>query len=917
MSAWTEITTYCAKLIAPSVTGISQLTNVFIRGASSSNTNAGTLYVNLTNSGSTRTVDLFKDSIKTLLVGRATRVGDGWAYVVQQNNSGLGGTMTITYTGDDTTGNTFFFNFLERIFVMDSDSVLKPYKNDLIIFNKNVDTTCYVCHINLTDNKFVWINGGLDIGYGGAPFPDSGSQGSTTPYGYDLIYTFCRITNTDGTLNSSVNRISGVLQYESASNAYTSSSSLPTNLAKDYGEYWTANPISGANPLTLVMSKGGTLAESLFGDQAAHHYTHIGVYRCLDRGINGIDPISGAGNDNTIFVWDSDIDITSPTASLTKTDADLRATLEAGTILETRFWTNIATGEVGEVSDNFIFSATRGLNKIDYGQIENPVYIGFHFPAQFLQLNDGIQDMRKVGDLVIPLCASKTYTISPKIFSNISSNGAVNILRSLTTASETIGITDYGSIADLDQTSFIAHCSDHTFRVFDSVSWQQDDLASSKIGSVLKGIINGSVGVYFNRAYYFWYRTSASSNTAYCLRLGFGKDAGSGWSKVSGDSWPLPHTNIGAYVIFDTNNVQRCVVLDAADAKFYWIETFTGYSGSNLTKVYLDKVASNGSGGTNVQPKFRIKDLQGSLENYSCILQESYVATRPTTGSYLSGFQLNVNAYTNGGSTVVGSISNAPYNGDIQTFREVEGNSIQLEYIFLASGLFVTSASGTYYSLDKKNVTRDITTTDDYSYQINLNSNLNHWFTRTNPIYMDLATNTNGAVTGTLTTTTGPDTKTTSAMSFASSTYITKTAAYSYASDFALSFWIQSAVTATDIFRIAGSTPFYIQFASNTSITISALGNITISTIASGWHHFLVSRTGSTFTVYQNGVSKGTVSGSATYGGGNLVIGGSISGTAIADIRIFSSNLSLATDAYYYADVVSATSFGSLVMPIF
>lgn len=81
-----------------------QLSDWSVTGATMSNTDAGTLYWNLTNSGSTRTVNAYKDSAEAAgdLVLQGTSSGDGTITLAEQNSSGLSGSVTVAYTTDDT-----------------------------------------------------------------------------------------------------------------------------------------------------------------------------------------------------------------------------------------------------------------------------------------------------------------------------------------------------------------------------------------------------------------------------------------------------------------------------------------------------------------------------------------------------------------------------------------------------------------------------------------------------------------------------------------------------------------------------------------------------------------------------------------------------------------------------------------------
>ncbi len=80
-----------------------ELASWAISGLNATNSNGGVLYWKLTNSVSTRTVQIYKDSGGTSLVASGSRSGDGSITLTAQNGSGLSGSVVVTYSGDETT----------------------------------------------------------------------------------------------------------------------------------------------------------------------------------------------------------------------------------------------------------------------------------------------------------------------------------------------------------------------------------------------------------------------------------------------------------------------------------------------------------------------------------------------------------------------------------------------------------------------------------------------------------------------------------------------------------------------------------------------------------------------------------------------------------------------------------------------
>lgn len=92
-----------------------QLASWVIHGLTVYNSKFGLLYWELTNSGTTRTVKLYKSIHKQSgdEVASGSRVGDGSITLTASNSSGITGTVTVTYTTDDTdTANTLAVNCL-------------------------------------------------------------------------------------------------------------------------------------------------------------------------------------------------------------------------------------------------------------------------------------------------------------------------------------------------------------------------------------------------------------------------------------------------------------------------------------------------------------------------------------------------------------------------------------------------------------------------------------------------------------------------------------------------------------------------------------------------------------------------------------------------------------------------------------
>lgn len=943
MTTWTEIKAYKNKSASSqgfvANGGLSQTSTMF-GGCTTSNTDAGILYWNLTNSGSTRTFNVYKNSGKTQLVAQGVRIGDGAVGLVPQNSSKLYGSVYITYTGDDTdSGNTITG-------LLDGDSIfgglytpggkMVPYGNDAIIFPyqqvalaSQVPQIC-ITYLDLTNTELYYLgtgsySGGAAVGLKYMPslgtVQGSGSEGASTPYGRRYLYTFSRIVDSTNAVDLTLNRNTGVLKFETMAIPVYSSAQVKTF---DYSEYWFANAVSVSNPnsVDMLAQQNVFLSTVPVDFLAPPHTTHVSLYATLDIGTTyGVDPETGAGNNREIYVWIADVPrcgggVAALTFSDTVTDAVLRARYDAGYGLRTRFFDPMDVGEVGMFAGSFMYMAPRYAAKYEYCQLAKPEFLGFYRPDfQFGIVDDKIYDMRRVAGNAEIFCSGSTYESNPKIYEDKGSVEPIFVLRGPSKISSSIGVMDYGSIAYIDENSVIAHCSDRTIRILSGSAWGQTDLAANRVSNLIQSfIIPASVGVYIGGVYLLWY-ASTGSITNGCLRYGFGGKSGYGWSSVTGGDFPFPPFRVGAAIINDSSSRERLIVLDSGDAQFHWVETFTNQS---LTKVYKDKVAVAGTGGTNIYPKFRVRSLTGETESQECYHEESHVYLRPSGSSFLSGFSLTAIAYVDGGSSATASIGASTSGGDIQYFDRVRGKRIQQEYAFIGSGFKVVKTDTHYQVHDTAVVGDGPAESNEAGFQTEIASNLKHWLTRTKNL-KNLATGSNYTLSGIAPANeTGPDGKD-YGLIFRSGeenpgSYLAL--APTVYTDFSILFFVKDAQTGDGLFILKGVNNFYVKFTDATTIDVNGNGSVTVSSIGDSlWHHFALIRSDSTVYVYQNKVLKGSVTVSGTKGGNMFVIGDDQSGAFdIYDLRIYNTNISTGAIEYVYDDIVNNS--GTKVLPL-
>jgi len=82
--------------------GANQLSNWVFSGMTLSNSDVFKVYWSLSDSEGTRIVSIYSDSAKTIKVAEGSLVGDGLITLSEVGGSGLSGSVTVTYTSDDT-----------------------------------------------------------------------------------------------------------------------------------------------------------------------------------------------------------------------------------------------------------------------------------------------------------------------------------------------------------------------------------------------------------------------------------------------------------------------------------------------------------------------------------------------------------------------------------------------------------------------------------------------------------------------------------------------------------------------------------------------------------------------------------------------------------------------------------------------
>jgi hypothetical protein len=268
--------------------------------------------------------------------------------------------------------------------------------------------------------------------------------------------------------------------------------------------------------------------------------------------------------------------------------------------------------------------------------------------------------------------------------------------------------------------------------------------------------------------------------------------------------------------------------------------------------------------------------------------------------------------YADGAATAAASASGAPRDGDIQLSKIVSGRRLQPEITVSTSKYQLVGYDSDIVEQDKATIGAGFTDTAEATNQLNLATNLKHWLCRPKAL-KNRVNATNYTLAGTApTAVTGPDGRT-YALSFVTGASYTQADTTVYG-DFAVCFWCKSVATNKKIFNIDGTNDFYVQFVSSTSMDVNGAGNLTVATIASGWHNFWLVRSGSTVSLYQAGVLVITGTIATNRGGTQLQINPDGGAMILDDIRVYNTIKSAADIAYYYNDVIN--NAGKIVLPL-
>lgn len=716
------------------------------------------------------------------------------------------------------------------------------------------------------------------------------------------------------------------------------------------------NAIAGIVIDITTTGSGNIAAFTPIINNAGPHHTHIGLYMTNDLGSGIVNPVTNTGFNPEEYIWISDVPIPAAAPEVANWSYDVNISQEVwnarlaagGFLLRTRQFAPVPSGEVGLITGAWAFAATRDDPVIYYSQIidraARGISLGYYNAGfQSHKLDDGIKVFVDATDYMIIGTFNKTYMFRLNSSRNVGFLESVFQLTPPVKVDDTIGISQYATVAQISESRFITVCSDSSVRIFNTVKWGEDLSLDRVKDTEIKKIQAGAVAAYYQGAYFIWHpKDTTDTHNINTLRLAVEDQAGEGWTTYSGSNWIKPPFVTGPAVVVDANGNESFYLLDFTALEVYRIETFDGPIGSGITKTYLDKNT------TAVISSVKSKEIIGAREANTKQVQEAHAYIRPQVEAdgLPSGFEVTAKDYVDGSVTATETITNVPFTGDIEFFKQAEGARLQAEFITNSSEFRLVGLDVDFIEKKRKKISPNITQTDEYQAmdKIASNNTLSVWITK--PDY--LLNRADGTRPSNFVTirddpqgfdpSTGPGGKECTAIiqydddGFAPpATFNTITYPYSISesvltpNNLFISFWVKFPVTGIRIIEATGA--YYIQFDDATTINFSGLFTATVDDVTTGaWNYFIIDRDAVQIRVYQNLVEKANVISPILFTGTALVLKfaaavgvGLGSALEFYDIRIFQDDtigfvlLSFTDFADYSSDVLN--NEGNLYLP--
>lgn len=762
-------------------------------------------------------------------------------------------------------------------------------------------------------------------------------------YKYRYVYTYAY-------LNGGVKRLeSGVVQNSSTK-------------AINYREHSCNVPIESSTITGIT----GFTAPSGTGTA---HWTHIYVYRTLDIGENGLQ----AGNDPEQYYLCATYTMAQATAgglfgigsmaigstfivgpgsiNLKTSDEDLVA---RSVLCNTLYYEPLPAAAFGAESNGFLafVTNTSTKNTIYYSPTGITTRAGYYHPAyQYVTVNDSIEAIQPQATGFLIMCKNSTYLLSTSSYfesGNPNTGTTIPTLDAPVLVDGKVGCEFRTSVCQIDENSLIAVCSDKSVRYWDGVKWSSS-LSRFKVDKELQKI-GSCMGGYDPRGIYFlFYSYSTSGTTTKCLRFGFSEDIGKGWSYYSGTGFPVVNMSGPGLIQIHTATVNEPVLLafdefsGSGSPVFTWLETYDGSSGNLARREddYQDQAYD-------IDTYFIPRDYKGSSERFFISHRQTNLYFRPYArlGSFQSGFQVDLTAYTDDNSSSTDINYNVDIDGDIHFWKKISGHRVRLKISTNKGGYSLTGLESIFSVQDRPVISR--TAQVDRLYQADIAASPVFWLGRNRIPYNIVDLSAPDVSVGTVATTTGKDSNANSAIlldgtSGSKQGYLYDLTGLSSSDNFTISFWLAistqteavnhkvfglyraapSATAVSNSYSTFDNGEFMLYLDTSLDLIVEHNYNASQYTISGpfsdgSWNHFVFTYNSATprISYYKNNVALGStdidLDGIKDF---NLVLGTQIKNCRIFDFRVTDTIWSTDDINYYYLDTTNNS--GNKVIPYY
>lgn len=480
-----------------------------------------------------------------------------------------------------------------------------------------------------------------------------------------------------------------------------------------------------------------------------------------------------------------------------------------------RFLEPLPNCNVGVVVDGFLISAVKGGSVIYQTQLANETLAGYYDPEfQIDTVQDSIQALRVYKNILSAICSQSTIswpTDTTATDSRPDVGLSTTFLAQKKVVDYNIGTMFPESIVAVHEGVDILFTNNCEIRLFDGKDYGRNIVEGKLTKEMRKFQPIGAASYDSFGGYYLWGTNGSltSINSVnrlpfpdVCWRFSIKEEQGViGGIKITGDAWLQPPNGVHGLEIIDGSDRSMQVVFDNVTGKYYWISTYNGPTGSGLSKTFVDKDDTTGTG-TEISWSLSYGADTGNLMKYDIRHERSNLTINPynpanadesgyDSEGYRDGLEIDFYAYKKSDSyeSAYSTAKNITKDGDIVFDETPQDKAVQIKISGNRSECIISELVNYYTSFEQAAVPnkREMTEGD---YQENLSAPT-LWLTRNASLYKNLATGT--SITGTPTGVTGVDGKSNSAFQISAAL---STISVSLSSG-TLLFWADGTVTVT------------------------------------------------------------------------------------------------------------------------